>query len=298
MILGLIILTQQNVISDNLWLNQNGETISAVNRTDFMLPIPGLPLVDSDELTLFTNQLDQQIHKDPVNAKLDEHGNIVSEVPGEKLNRKSFRELFFSYIYSKGPATIEIPTQTIYPRVDSELLESIKKKPIGYFVTYFNGRNLQRSHNILLAAEAINNHVVFPGERFSFNQVVGERTATRGYLPAPVIVKGELSEGIGGGICQVSSTLYNAVDRSGLNITERYSHSKRVAYVPPGRDATVSWYGPDFAFKNNYNQPILIRASGLAGKMVVMIFSSDEINDQPRNVPSMTSELPEEVPAR
>lgn len=76
----------------------------------------------------------------------------------------------------------------------------------------------------------------------------------------------------------MSSTLFNAVDRSGMKIIERYSHSKRVPYVPPGRDATISWYGPDFTFENKYNQPILIRAKSISGKMVVMIYSSDEIN--------------------
>ena len=85
-------------------------------------------------------------------------------------------------------------------------------------------------------------------------------------MPAKIIVRGEFSEGIGGGICQISSTLYNAVDRAGLKIVERYSHSRSVPYVPPGRDATVNWGGPDFSFKNNYNQPILIRAQALPGQ--------------------------------
>ncbi|MFP3440966.1 VanW family protein, partial [Pantoea sp. SIMBA_133] len=117
--------------------------------------------------------------------------------------------------------------------------------------THFRKNNLERTSNIELAAEAINNTVVFPGETFSFNQTVGKRTKERGYLPAPIIVKGELSEGIGGGICQVSSTLFNAVDQAGVQIIERYSHSRSVPYVKPGRDATVSWYGPDFSFRNH-----------------------------------------------
>lgn len=297
-ILGFLLVTQQNDVPDNLWINQNGETISAVNRSDFFLPIPDLPLVDSGELDHYANQLDQQIQKDPVSARIDDRGNIQPEIPGKRLNRRDFTKQFFTYMYSMGPATIEVPTKSIYPRVDSELLENIRTQTIGYYVTYFNNRNVERSHNILLAAEAINNYVVFPGEIFSFNRVVGERTAARGYLPAPIIVKGELSEGIGGGICQVSSTLYNAVDRSGLKIVERYSHTKRVGYVPPGRDATVSWYGPDFTFKNKYNQPILIRAKAYQGKIVVLILSSDVVNNKPRNVPSSNSTLPEERPAR
>jgi vancomycin resistance protein YoaR len=296
--IGLLLFSQQNDIPEHLWINKNGETISSVNRSDFFLPIPGLPLVDSKELDQYAKQLEQQIHRDPVSARIDNYGNIVPEIPGARLNRRAFTKQFFTYMYSEGPATIEVPTKSIYPRVDSELLESIRTKTIGHYVTYFNNRNVERSHNIKLASEAINNYVVFPGEIFSFNKVVGERTALRGYLPAPIIVRGELSEGIGGGICQVSSTLFNAVDRSGLKIIERYSHTKQVAYVPPGRDATVSWYGPDFTFKNKYNQPILIRARAIDGKMVVLILSSDVINNKPRNVPSSIREIPDEQPAR
>src|SRR5699024_8549970 len=97
-------------------------------------------------------------------------------------------------------------------------------------------------------------------ETFSFNNVVGKRTKEKGYKKAPVIVKGELAEDIGGGICQVSSTLFNAVNLQGIEIVERYSHSREVPYVPPGKDATVSWWGPDFVFKNRYSHPVLIRA--------------------------------------
>jgi vancomycin resistance protein YoaR len=294
---GLILLAHQNDIPDNLWINKNGEPISAINRSDFFLPIPGLPIVDLEELDQYANQIDQQIKKEPVSAIIDNWGNIVPETPGVRLNHNSFREKFFTYMYNKGPKTMEVPSQTVYPRVDSELLAGIRTNVIGYYVTYFNSRNTERSHNIFLASEAINNYVVFPHETFSFNKVVGKRNKSKGYLPAPIIVKGELSEGIGGGICQVSSTLYNAVDRTGMKILERYSHSKRVPYVPPGRDATVSWYGPDFIFKNNYNQPILIRAKSVSGKMVVMIFSSDEINYKPRNIPSTNNKIPAEVPA-
>ena len=129
----------------------------------------------------------------------------------------------------------------------------------------------------MLAAEAINNTVVFPGETFSFNQTVGKRTKEKGYLPAPIIVRGELSEGIGGGICQVSSTLFNAVDQAGVHILERYSHSRSVPYVKPGRDATVSWYGPDFSFRNELNQPILIRAKVIEGSVVIHVYSSEDM---------------------
>ena len=188
-----------------------------------------------------------------------------------------------------------MPELDIYPKVDSELLAHIQIQRIGQYVTYFNSNNKSRSHNISLAAKASDNHFVFPNETFSFNQVVGKRTRDKGYMRAPIIVRGEFSEGVGGGICQVSSTLFNAVDRAGLRIVQRYSHSRRVPYVPSGRDATVSWYGPDFRFQNKYNQPILIKAKVYGGSMVVTLYSSDVINYEPRKVPKASSRLPKEI---
>src|SRR5699024_11541629 len=123
-------------------------------------------------------------------------------------------------------------------------------------------------------SDAIDSHVVFPGETFSFNKIVGKRTEEKGYKRAPVIVKGELAEDIRGGICQTSSTLYNAVDLQGIEIVERYSHSRSVRYVPPGRDPTVSWWGPDFSFKNKLHQPILIRTIAENAEMTINIYSS------------------------
>ena len=182
-------------------------------------------------------------------------------------------------------ATIEIPIHPVYPKIDSELLADIRSVRIGRYITSFNSSNKNRSTNIDLAAEAINNHVVFPGETFSFNRVVGKRTVEKGYEKAKVIVRGEYAEDIGGGICQVSSTLFNAVDSAGLKIVQRFSHSRNVSYIPPGRDATVSWYGPDFEFKNIYNQPIIIQARTMGNLLVIKIFSSDVIEYQPKKVP-------------
>ncbi len=294
---ALLVLNQSSQVTNHLIINGNGETLAEVDRSEFMFPIQVYPLFNKNKLTELEDKLDRQISRNPVNASINDQWKIIPEQPGVMLNRRSFTEQFYNYFYSNGQASIEIPTKTVYPRVDSELISEIRTDMIGYYATYYNRRNKERSNNIELASSAINNHVVFPGEIFSFNQVVGNRTKAKGYLPAPVIVKGELSEGIGGGICQVSSTLYNAAYGSGLKIEQRYSHSKRVPYVPPGRDATVSWYGPDFTFRNKYNQPILIRAHARNGVMITMIFSSDAINYTPREVPRMSGELPKEAPA-
>ncbi|KAB8138134.1 hypothetical protein F9U64_06200 [Gracilibacillus oryzae] len=262
------------------------EQITSVNREELRVLFFDEPVIDEDKYQQFVQELEQKIYQEPVDATIDDNNVIVPGKAGYQLDRKEFREKFYSYFFSDNADKIEIPVMEVFPNVDSELLANIRTQQIGHYTTYFNKNNEERSHNIFLSSEAINNHVVFPGKTFSFNKVVGKRTAEKGYLPAPEIVKGELTEGIGGGICQVSSTLYNAVDRAGVQMVERYSHSKRVPYVPPGRDATVSWYGPDFTFKNNLNQPILIRSEVKGGKVDIAIYSSDQIEYTPREVPA------------
>ncbi|MFY0542936.1 VanW family protein [Brevibacillus sp. H7] len=293
---GLLLLLNPIDVADFLQIEYNGEIIAYMDRAGYTIPFDDIPLVDDAKLYLFAQQLEAQVYQPPVNASFNDKGEIVPETKGRTLNHNAFIQQFFSYYYSNGPMRINQIYQDVYPKVDRELLKYVSQKRIGQYVTFFNPNNKNRSHNISLAAKAINNYVVMPGEIFSFNKVVGMRTKAKGYLQAPVIVKGELSEGIGGGICQVSSTLYNAVDHAGLHIVKRYSHSRHVPYVPPGRDATVSWYGPDFVFQNKYPYPVLIRARSQSGRMAVTIHSFPEIEHEPRHVPSVRNQLPEETP--
>ena len=280
-------------VSGQFAVEFKGRNVAAANRADITLP--GMSMVDMQKYQSFLKQVYKKVYEPPQNAKIDASGKIVKEQPGYELDRHAFMQHFYTYFYGNGPFAVEAPRKVIYPRVDSELLANIRVKAIGHYATYYNSANKNRSSNIAIASQALDSHVVFPGETFSFNRTVGRRTVEKGYRKAPVIVKGELSEGIGGGICQVSSTLYNAIDRAGLKIVQRYSHSKSVPYVLPGRDATVSWDGPDFAFYNQYNQPILIRAFAGSGTMYVSIYSSEVIDYKPREIPSMSDKLPEEV---
>ncbi|WP_377558991.1 VanW family protein [Ornithinibacillus salinisoli] len=246
-------------------------------REHFRIQTAAPQFINRNKLELLFDRIEEQIFKAPKNAYINDHGQIIPAKPGVALNRYRLYQHFHDYYYSNVSLQVDVPLRNIYPRVDGELLSEIRNFELGSYMTYFRQGNKERSHNIELAAEAINNHVVFPGEQFSFNNVVGKRTKERGYKRAPVIVKGELSEDIGGGICQVSSTLFNAVSLDGIKIVERYSHSRKVPYVPPGKDATVSWWGPDFVFVNEYNHPILIRAKALDGKVIIRIFSSESV---------------------
>lgn len=266
--------TEQN----DLMLLEEGIELQVIKRESYSLRDVDLLFINDTKLEALKEKINEKIYQKPLNATLDQNDKIIPEKPGVMLNYKKFIDLFYTYYYQGTLEKIEIPTEAIYPKVDSELLAEISVEKLGEYTTYFKESNEERSHNIALSVDAINNHVVFPGEEFSFNKVVGERTVEKGYKKAPVIVKGELSEDIGGGICQVSSTLFNAVSLKGIQMTERYSHSREVPYVPPGRDATVSWWGPDFAFINQYDSPILIRAFSQHGKLRISIFSSEMIN--------------------
>lgn len=231
--------------------------------------------IDPIKFKLLMENLEDTLYKEPVNAKFGDHNEIIEGKTGRALDNNKFISKFYRYYYDNQEGKMKVPIRKIYPKVDSGLLREISVRKLGTYTTYFRKTNEERSHNIWLASEAIDSTVIFPGETFSFNEVVGERTIEKGYKRAPVIVKGELSEDIGGGICQVSSTLFNAVDLKGIQIVERYAHSKRVPYVPPGRDATVSWWGPDFTFKNLYNDPILIRSKVAYGTISVSIYSTE-----------------------
>lgn len=252
-------------------------TLKKEEIEQYGLDVIDASFIDNNKLHKLMDSLESEVYQEPQDAFFKKDGRIIAEKLGAALDRDKFEYLFRELYYSDKNGKLHVPVYPVYPKVDSGLLKEISTKALGSYSTYYNQRNSERTDNIALAAEAINNTVIFPRETFSFNEVVGERTVERGYKKAPVIVKGELAEDIGGGICQVSSTLFNAVDLKGIQIVERYAHSRRVPYVPLGRDATVSWWGPDFVFKNLYNEPVLIRASSQNGRMLVTIYSSDTV---------------------
>ncbi|HWR56308.1 MAG TPA: VanW family protein [Negativicutes bacterium] len=137
-------------------------------------------------------------------------------------------------------------------------VEKLRRAPlIGQAATPLLDKGENRVHNIRLAAQQITNTVVAPGEIFSFNGIIGATTAERGYREAPVLENGRKSLGMGGGVCQISSTLYNAVMAGNLTVTERHPHSKPVDYIAAGKDATTS-DDKDFKFRNNRQGPLII----------------------------------------
>ena len=173
-----------------------------------------------------------------------------------------------------------IPLKIVTPKVTTEMLGA-KAFPdlLAEFTTRYDGSDENKGTNIKLAAEKINGTVIMPGETFSYNRIVGERTIAKGYKEAPVYMGGKVVLGIGGGICQVSSTLYNAVLYANLEITSRTNHRFLPSYIKAGRDATVSWGTLDFCFKNTRTYPVKITAIGANGIAKIQIYGVEEENE-------------------
>lgn len=145
---------------------------------------------------------------------------------------------------------------------------------LGSKTTYYNASVKGRTTNIRLAAEAINGTVLQPGETFSLNGIVGKRTAAKGYQNAIIFQNGKQVEGLGGGVCQVSSTVYGAVLYADLKVTERSCHQFQVSYTPVSQDAAVYYGSQDFKFVNNTDHPIKIAASSGSGSLTVTIYGT------------------------
>ena len=173
---------------------------------------------------------------------------------------------------NKDASEIYIPLKYIKPEITiADLGEDIFGTKLGTSTTIYDSTNFNRSTNIDIACERINGTILEPGETFSFNKVVGERTSKNGFKEALIYNGGEVDYGLGGGICQISSTLYNAVLKANLEIVERKNHSMTVSYLPIGQDASVSYGSVDFKFTNSRTYPIKIVATAKAGVITVSV---------------------------
>ena len=173
-----------------------------------------------------------------------------------------------------------IPLKVLYPSVTTNMLGSEAfPNLLSQYSTSYSTRDQKRTTNLRLAANKINGTVLMPGETFSYNKVVGERTIAAGYQEAPIYVSGKVVDGLGGGICQITTTLYNAVVYANLDIVERSNHQFVPSYAPASRDATVVYGSIDFKFKNNRDYPIKIICSVQNGIANFQIYGLKTDND-------------------
>lgn len=167
------------------------------------------------------------------------------------------------------------------------------KECLSTFSTKFNIADSNRNENIKISAEKINNIILMPGEEFSYNKVLGERSKEAGYKQGISYIGGKAVSDYGGGVCQTASTLYNAILLANLEVVSRTSHYFQVGYVPAGRDATVYWPNLDFRFKNNRKYPIKISTNIEYDSLKIDIFGTKEDNEYEVQIESnITSYIP------
>lgn len=225
--------------------------------------------------------IEKEVNKAPVNAKIQmSNGFVITpDQKGVKLQKDKLQKELISKIDGKTGSDIEInaPIEEVKASVTAESLSSINSK-ISSFSTEFGSISSQeRANNIRLATESINGKVVMPGDTFSFNDTVGQRTAEKGYEAAPVIIGNQVDSGLGGGICQVSTTLYNAVLRANIKPVERSHHTLPSHYVPLGMDATVDYGNLDYKFTNTLKYPIYIASDASGNDVTFTIYSNSSL---------------------
>ena len=225
-----------------------------------------------DKMTL--QELHDAVCGDPVNAGYDPETQSATESKvGIEFDVAAAQPLWDA---AANGDTVTIPATLTQPEMTQERLQQhLLADKLATKTTSLSGSSSNRITNVKLAAEKINGVILQPGQTFSYNDVVGQRTKANGFKEAGAYSNGQVVQEVGGGICQVSSTLYYCAMVSNLKINTRTCHYFPVSYIEPGMDATVSWGGPEFKFTNNRDYPIEIKAYVQNGSVTVEIWGTD-----------------------
>ena len=235
-----------------------------------------IPVINKEPEEINIEKIYEEVHKEVKDAYYTkEPFTIYPEVEGVDFNLEEAKTILQE---DKEQYEIELtitkPKVTI-AQIGSEAFPDL----LGTYSTKYDGGNTDRTTNLRIACRKINDKVVLPGETFSYNKTLGERTPAAGYKNAKVYENGEVVDGIGGGICQISSTLYNSVLKANMDIVERRNHQFVTSYTPAGRDATVVYGLTDFKFKNTRKTAVRIKASCSNGIATVSIYGIKDENE-------------------
>ena len=251
-----------------------------------------IPVQEVEPEAIDLQKIHDEIYKEPQDAYVSQdpvqvhpHVNGVDFAISMEEAQKLLEEEKEEYVI---PLTITVPEKTT-----ENLGEEAFPTVLGEFTTRYDASNKNRSNNLEIASEKIDGTVILPGETFSYNKIVGERTIAEGYKEAAVYSGGKVVEGIGGGICQLSSTLYNAVLYANLEIVSRSNHRFLTSYVDAGRDATVSWGTIDFQFKNTRSYPIKVVSTVKNGVVNIQIKG---IQEEKEYIVTIQSTVTETIP--
>ena len=259
--------------------------------------VPMEIVADEERLRAFLFGLAMEVNRDPRDAFLviepDDTVRVVEAREGRWLDMASSMGRMKEALFRREGREVILDVRVLEPRVSTEKVMGMGiKRLLGSYATRFDPGDGDRSYNIRIGAGAIDGYMIPPGGVFSFNAVVGPRSQEYGYREAPVVMGSELIPGIGGGVCQVSSTLYNAALLSGLEIVARSNHSLAPSYVPPGRDATVAYNYLDLKIKNTTDSHVLIRALVQNDSLIIKLFGDRPANEEI----SIVTEVEEKIP--
>lgn len=219
---------------------------------------------------------DIDIEKTDATININDNGSIkrTKAKNGKKVNKIKLKETIYDMIVNKNLSDINIPVDITTPKISTEDVKSINTI-LGQFSTTFN-HTTSRGSNINIAGKSTSDKLIMPHDEFSYNKSTGSRTWHNGYKTAKVIIGGKYVNGEGGGVCQVSTTIYNAALISGMDITEVHNHTFASRYAPIGRDAAVSYGYTDFKFQNPLKHPIYIKNIVNNGVITSKIYGCDE----------------------
>lgn len=254
------------------------------------------PALDQNRVHRVLQEIAAAVNKPPVDAVAQWNGNRVEIRPGQagmELDIESTLAEIERFFYSGGTGPVEARVKTIKPKITASQLRQAKDI-LAIYVTRVNQTESSRNHNIRLAAQTINSTLVMPGETFSFNERLGPRLAELGYQKAPIISNQKIVQDVGGGICQLATTLYNAVLQAGFPVAERFPHSQPVTYVPLGRDAAIAGDEIDLKFRNPLPEPVLIVTS-LDGDCLTAALLGRQHGDQEIKIITEKKEVPPQV---
>lgn len=272
----------ENALEDAYIIGRKGSKIDRIKEIIGTKKNPKNLEMKLDEkklnLGIYLDEADKSLNYDPVDSVLYFDGSnfsVTNDKTGRKVERTKLEKELQSKIENiekeKKNIVIDIPVEIIEPKLKAEELRKINRV-IGTYTTNFSASDTNRNYNIRLSANSVNKKVVLPGEVFSFNDATGLRNEANGYKESIVIEGNEFVPGIGGGVCQTSTTMYNAVLEAGLQVVARSPHSEPISYVPKGRDAAVSDGSLDFKFKNNTNAPIFITSGTGSSSVTITIY--------------------------
>ncbi len=235
-----------------------------------------IPVIDKKPEEIDIDKIHNEIYKETKDAYYTkEPFTVYPEVEGIDFNVEEAKK-----ILQEAKEEYEIPLVITKPSITiGDIGTEAFPDKLATFTTRYDVSNKDRTVNLVLACQKLNEKVVSPGEVFSYNKTLGARTVAAGYKNAKVYSNGEVVDGIGGGICQISSTLYNSVLLANLEIVERRNHQFVTSYLPAGRDATVVYGMTDFQFKNTRKYPIRIVASAQNGIATISIYGLKEENE-------------------